>query len=90
MNDLAVYFFRNFRTIQFDWYKIYISINFVNLLNGIDKNDVKPLYGDNKYHFVNITHNHICTCAFNNVQDAINDMDNLKKNGKILDYYKIG
>lgn len=45
---------------------------------------------DNKYHFVNITYNHICTCAFDSVQDAINDMDNLKKNGKILDYYKIG
>lgn len=44
---------------------------------------------DNKYHFVNLSKSHICTCAFNSIKDAINDMVKLKRLKKIINYYKI-
>lgn len=44
---------------------------------------------DNKYHFVNLTSNHICSCCFETVDKAILDMERLKKEGKIMEYYKI-
>lgn len=44
---------------------------------------------DNKYHFVNLTKSHICHCCFNTVEDAILDMDQLKNEGKIIEYYKM-
>lgn len=44
---------------------------------------------DNKYHFVNLTKDHICTCGFDSVNNAVNDMEKLKSAGKIIDYHKI-
>lgn len=44
---------------------------------------------DRKYHFVNLTKNHICVCGFDSVDSAVNDMKNLKMHGKIIDYHKI-
>lgn len=44
---------------------------------------------DEKYHFVNLTHGHICKCAFNSVNDAILDMEKQKKEGLLIDYKKI-
>lgn len=44
---------------------------------------------DKKFHFVNLTKNHICTCGFNTIDDAILDMEHLKNSGKLIEYYKI-
>ena len=44
---------------------------------------------DRKYHFVNLTKNHICVCGFDSVEDAVKDMERLKISGEIVDYYKI-
>ena len=44
---------------------------------------------DGKYHFVNLTKGHICTCGFNSVGDAIKDMEIKKANGEIIDFEKI-
>lgn len=42
-----------------------------------------------KYQFVNLTHNHICPCTFDTVEDAIADMEREKQEGKLIDYFKI-
>lgn len=44
---------------------------------------------DKKYHFVNLTKDHICSCAFDKIDDAILDMEHFKNNGKLIEYYKI-
>lgn len=44
---------------------------------------------DNTYSFVNLTKDHICSCKFSSVEDAIRDMDRLKDEGKIVDYYEV-
>lgn len=44
---------------------------------------------DNKYHFVNLTKDHICACGFDSVEDAVNDMEKLKNEGIIINYCKI-
>ena len=44
---------------------------------------------DNKYHFVNLTKNHICKCAFDDVSAAIEDMEQQKQDGRIIDYFEI-
>ena len=33
-----------------------------------------PIKGTSKYHFVNITKGHICTCEFDNIEDAEKDI----------------
>lgn len=42
-----------------------------------------------KYQFVNLTHNHICSCIFDSVEDAITDMEREKQEGKLIDYFRI-
>ena len=42
-----------------------------------------------KYHFVNLSHNHICPCAFDTKDDAVKDMDHKVKTGEILYYHKL-
>ena len=44
---------------------------------------------DNTYSFVNITKGYICPCRFNSVEDAIDDMDKLIKEKKIVRYESI-
>ncbi len=44
---------------------------------------------DNKFHFINLTNEHICQCGFDSVEDAILDLEDYKKKGKIIDYYKL-
>lgn len=44
---------------------------------------------DQSYHFVNLTKGHICSCAFNTVQDAIADMQEKNDNGEIIDFIEI-
>ena len=41
------------------------------------------------YHFVNLTKGHICSCEFKTVQDAVEDMQNKKDNGEIIDFIEI-
>lgn len=41
---------------------------------------------DNKYHFVNLTHNHICECGFDTIEDAVKDMEKQKEEGKLVDF----
>lgn len=41
------------------------------------------------YRFVNLTKGHICSCEFETVLDAINDMQNKKDNGEIIDFIEI-
>lgn len=41
------------------------------------------------YHFVNLTKGHICSCEFETVFDAVNDMQNKKDNGEIIDFIKM-
>ena len=41
------------------------------------------------YHFVNLTKRHICSCEFETVWDAIDDMQSKKDNGEIIDFIKI-
>lgn len=43
---------------------------------------------DNKYHYVNLTHPHICPCAFDTVEDALKDMDEQIKIGAVISYQK--
>ena len=44
---------------------------------------------DNTYSFVNLTKNHICSCRFDSVEDAIKDMDEKILNGEIIGYFKL-
>lgn len=44
---------------------------------------------DNKYHFVNLTKNHICKCAFDDISAAVEDMEQQKQDGRIIDYFEI-
>lgn len=41
----------------------------------------------NKYSFVNLTKGHICSCVFDSVAEAIEDMEARKKAG-LLDSYE--
>ena len=44
---------------------------------------------DGTYSFVNLTKGHICTCKFNIVEEAAEDMQGKKENGEVLDYFKV-
>lgn len=44
---------------------------------------------DNKYHFVNLTKDHICECGFESIEAAIYDMELKRLNGELIDYFKI-
>ena len=44
---------------------------------------------DKKYHIVNLSKGHICSCGFKTINDAILDMEHYKNNGIIDDYYCI-
>lgn len=44
---------------------------------------------DSKYHFVNLTSNHICSCGFDSVEDAIVDIESYKNRGIVSDYYRV-
>lgn len=41
-----------------------------------------------KFSFVNLTKGHICSCQFDSIRDAINDMEIRKQQG-LLDSYDI-
>ena len=48
-----------------------------------------PHKNTDKYSFVNITKGHICSCIFNNVDEAIEDMEERKRQGLIDNYRRI-
>ena len=41
---------------------------------------------DNTYSFVTLTKEHICSCRFNSIEDALHDMDERIKKGTVLSY----
>ena len=42
---------------------------------------------DKTYSFVNLTKEHICSCKFESIDEALKDMDNQIKQGKVIRYY---
>lgn len=42
-----------------------------------------------KYSFVNITRGHICPCVFDTYEEALQDLENRKKDNLIKGYWKI-
>lgn len=44
---------------------------------------------DHRYHFVNLTMDHICTCGFDTVEDALLDLEKCKKDGSVVCYRKL-
>ena len=42
-----------------------------------------------KYSFVNITKGHICPCMFDTYEEALQDLENRKKDNLIKGYWKI-
>lgn len=44
---------------------------------------------DETYSFINITKEHICSCRFKSIEDAVADMERLKEEGKIISYERI-
>ena len=41
----------------------------------------------NKYCFVNLTKSHVCECRFNTYEDALVDLENQKREGKVLEWW---
>lgn len=41
---------------------------------------------DGSYSFVNLTKGHICTCHFNSVQEALEDLEQERLQGKVISY----
>lgn len=44
---------------------------------------------DETYSFINLTKEHICSCKFNSIDDALKDMNRLKDCGKIINYFEL-
>lgn len=44
---------------------------------------------DETYSFINLTKEHICSCKFNSINDALKDMNRLKDCGKIINYFEL-
>lgn len=42
--------------------------------------------GTNGYKFVNLSHNHICSCIFGTIEEAFKDLRNLQKEGEVVSY----
>ena len=42
-----------------------------------------------KWSFVNLTKGHICKCAFDDISAAVEDMEQQKQDGRIIDYFEI-
>lgn len=46
--------------------------------------------GTNEYSFVNLTKGHICPCRFQSLNEAILDLAERKKDGRIFNYWILG
>jgi hypothetical protein len=42
---------------------------------------------EGKFSYVNLTKGHICPCKFDSIEEALKDLDNYIKNGKVEKYY---
>ena len=42
-----------------------------------------------KYTFVNLSNGHICSCNFDTIEDAIQDMEKQKSEGKLIEYIEL-
>lgn len=38
--------------------------------------EIMPIKNTNKYHYVNLTKHHICTCEFSSIEEALKDLNN--------------
>ena len=65
------------------------NIYLVQRTNGNVIVSVMRNKSDNTYSFVNLTKDHICSCRFNSVEDAVKDMDEKILNGEIIGYFKL-
>lgn len=63
------------------------------LVERPDKDNVEVVILPNKfdgmYSFVNLTKGHICSCKFKSEKEALDDMENQIKIGKIIKYSKL-
>jgi len=50
---------------------------------------ILPRIKDGKYSFVNLTKGHICECKFDNIEEAIGDMNKQIELGKVISYKQI-
>ena len=50
---------------------------------------ILPHKGIGKYSFVNIPKGHICPCVFDTYEEALQDLENRKKDNLIKGYWKI-
>lgn len=57
--------------------------------NGIVLVSILKNKDNHTYSYVNITKGHICSCKFKSYKEALEDMDRLIKQGKIIDYCKL-
>ena len=48
-----------------------------------------PIKDTSKYHFVNITKGHICTCEFDSIELAEQDIEDRLNRGLLLSYTKV-
>jgi hypothetical protein len=46
--------------------------------NKISIVTIMPIKETNRYHYINLTKQHICPCEFLSIEDALKDLDNYK------------
>lgn len=44
---------------------------------------------DGTYSYINLTKGHICPCRFGSIEEALNDMNVLQKQGRILSWEEL-
>lgn len=57
--------------------------------NGVFYIAIIRTKANNKYKFINITKEHICDCEFDSIEKAVRDLNKYKKDGKIINYFKV-
>lgn len=64
---------------------MYLKIYYIG--DKVNYITIMPIKGTSKYHFINLTKHHICTCEFSSIQEAIADLSNYKE---IIKVEKLG
>ena len=65
-----------------------IRYNVLKLDGSINEVLLLPIKNTNKYRFVNITNGHICTCEFDSIELAEQDIEDRLTKGLLLSYIK--
>lgn len=65
-----------------------IRYNVLKLDGSINEVLLLPIKNTNKYRFVNITKGHICTCEFDSIELAEQDIEDRLTKGLLLSYIK--